>query len=88
MIDANGVATVTAVASTAGTASNASANAVVELTAAPSGVTSQATIVTMTGGVDEESDGELLARLLELIRRPPAGATNMTIGAGRWKWPV
>ncbi|BBF86268.1 phage FluMu protein gp47 [Aquitalea magnusonii] len=76
VIDANGVATVTAVASTVGTAGNASANAVVELTAAPSGVTSQATIVNMTGGVDEESDGELLARLLELIRRPPAGGNK------------
>lgn len=76
VIDVNGVATVTAVASTAGTAGNASANATVELTAAPSGVTSQATIVTMTGGVDEESDGELLARLLELIRRPPAGGNK------------
>lgn len=76
VIDANGVATVTAVASTAGTAGNATASAVVELTAAPSGVTSQATIVTMTGGVDEESDGELLARLLELIRRPPAGGNQ------------
>lgn len=76
VIDANGVATVTAVARTPGMAGNASANAVVELTAAPSGVNSQATIVTMTGGVDEESDSELLARLLELIRRPPAGGNK------------
>ena len=30
----------------------------------------------MTGGVDEETDGELLARLLELIRRPPAGGNR------------
>lgn len=76
MVAANGVATVTAIASNAGTAGNAQADAGVELTAAPAGVTSQAVIVLMTGGVDAESDGELLARLLELIRRPPAGGNR------------
>ena len=30
----------------------------------------------MRGGVDQEADSELLARLLELIRRPPAGGNR------------
>lgn len=76
VIDGTGIATVTAVANTAGTVGNAAANAALELTAAPSGVTSAASIVTMTGGVDEEDDAALLARLLELIRRPPAGGNR------------
>ncbi|UJB30315.1 baseplate J/gp47 family protein [Chromobacterium sp. Beijing] len=76
VIDGTGIATVTAVANTAGTVGNATANAALELTAAPSGVTSAASIVTMTGGVDEEDDAALLARLLELIRRPPAGGNR------------
>lgn len=76
VVDANGVATVTAIARNAGTVGNALADTGVELTAAPAGVTSQAVIVLMTGGVDAESDGELLARLLELIRQPPAGGNR------------
>lgn len=75
-LDANGTAVVTALASTAGTVGNAAANRVATLTAAPAGVSSQATVVSMTGGVDSESDGELLARLLDVIRRPPAGGNK------------
>ncbi|MCW3478801.1 baseplate J/gp47 family protein [Neisseriaceae bacterium JH1-16] len=75
-LDAAGSAIVNAVATVTGTTSNAPAGSLLELSAAPSGVASQATLVTMTGGVDEESDAELLARLLELIRRPPAGGNK------------
>ena len=75
-LDANGSAVVTAQANTAGTAGNAAANLAAALTAAPAGVSSQAIVVSMTGGVDVESDGELLARLLDLIRRPPAGGNK------------
>jgi len=76
VIDAAGSATVAALANLAGTAGNAQGNTPAELTAAPAGITSQVVMVSMTGGVDEESDGELLARLLELIRRPPAGGNK------------
>ncbi|MCG8993205.1 baseplate J/gp47 family protein [Laribacter hongkongensis] len=76
VIDPAGSATVAALANMAGTAGNAQANTPAELTAAPAGITSQVVMVSMTGGVDEESDGELLARLLELIRRPPAGGNK------------
>ena len=71
-----GQAVVAAQAGIPGVAGNADASTPLELTAAPPGVASQASIVTMTGGVDEETDGELLARLLELIRRPPAGGNR------------
>ncbi|ACO74972.1 Probable phage FluMu protein gp47 [Laribacter hongkongensis HLHK9] len=52
------------------------AGALVELASPPSGVSGQATLVSMVGGVNEEADSELLARLLELIRRPPAGGNR------------
>ncbi|KZE34188.1 baseplate J/gp47 family protein [Crenobacter luteus] len=76
VIGADGTATVTVVAATAGTAGNTPAGASVELSATPYGVSGQATLLAMSGGVDAESDAELLARLLELIRRPPAGGNR------------
>lgn len=76
VIGADGTAMVAALANSAGTAGNAETGTLVELTAAPSGVASQAVIVAMTGGVDRETDAELLLRLLELIRRPPAGGNK------------
>ena len=41
-------------------------------TAAP-GVDALATVVTLTGGTDAESDTELLARILQRIQQPPMG---------------
>ncbi|WP_024302214.1 baseplate J/gp47 family protein [Pseudogulbenkiania sp. MAI-1] len=76
VIDGSGVATVSATASTSGVIGNVAAGTVATLMAAPAGVSSQASVVTMLGGVDAESDAELLARLLELIRRPPAGGNK------------
>lgn len=76
VIGADGTLTVAAAAVVAGVAGNAAASTAVTLTTAPAGIASAATIVSMTGGVDEESDGELLARLLDLIRRPPAGGNQ------------
>lgn len=43
------------------------------LVSAPPGVSGSAEIETMTGGADAESDSDLLARLLALLRKPPAG---------------
>lgn len=75
-VGADGTLLVAAVANTAGEEGNADAGTVVTLTAAPSGVSSQATIVSMSGGTEAETDAELLARLLDLIRRPPAGGNK------------
>lgn len=46
-----------------------------QLMAAPPGVSSDA-VLQATGGTDAESDASLLARLLDLIRRPPAGGNQ------------
>ena len=53
----------------------------VTLLAAPSGVRSTARL-DLTGGTDMEADAELLARLLEYMRDPPAGGT--TADYRRW----
>ena len=76
MLDAAGVATVAIAANVAGTAANLPAGSQATLMAAPAGVSSQVLLASMSGGVEAESDAELLARLLELIRRPPAGGNR------------
>lgn len=43
--------------------------------AAPAGVATECRL-TVQGGTDRESDASLLARLLEIIRRPPAGGNR------------
>lgn len=43
---------------------------------APVGIQSDCTLLNITGGTDAESDASLLARLLEHIRRPPAGGNK------------
>ena len=57
---------------TLGVAGNAG-NAAGTLTVARSGVNSEVTEIELTDGVDDESIESLLARLLELLRNPPAG---------------
>ncbi|MFY3986056.1 baseplate J/gp47 family protein [Achromobacter xylosoxidans] len=59
-----------------GQAGNAADNTVVTLQAAPVGLEASTSLQSMRGGVDQEADSELLARLLELIRRPPAGGNR------------
>lgn len=44
--------------------------------AAPTGVSSDALVIRTTGGTDAETDAALLARLLNIIRRPPAGGNR------------
>lgn len=73
VIGAGGTADIAAQAALAGLAGNQAATTALTLSAAPAGVQSQATVVTMTGGTDIESDVELLVRLLVDIRLPPAG---------------
>lgn len=76
VIDSNGVAQVALMATEAGVAGNVDANVEATLMSAPSGVASKASVVDMTGGTQTETDAALLARLLELIRRPPAGGNK------------
>ena len=65
---------VSVAAVTAGSASNIK-SAAAQWMAAPAGVASECT-VNAVGGTDTESDASLLARLLEIIRRPPAGGNK------------
>lgn len=76
VIGAGGTVDIAAKAVLAGITGNLAATTALTLSAAPAGVQSQATIVTMTGGLDIESDAELLARLLFDIRMPSAGGAK------------
>jgi len=75
-IGADNLLKVTVAATTAGTDSNVPANTPATLTQAPSGISSKTVLLSMSGGTDIESDESLLARLLELIRQPPAGGNK------------
>ena len=75
-LDASGQATVDIRAGQPGPAGNQPANLQVDLMQAPPGVAGKALLLSMGGAVDVESDQALLERLLELIRRPPAGGNQ------------
>lgn len=75
-IGADGTGRIAAMALVAGVAGNAPAGTSGTLMAPPPGIATEVSVVTMTGGVDKETDAELLLRLLELIRRPPAGGNR------------
>ncbi|EOF5361583.1 baseplate J/gp47 family protein, partial [Salmonella enterica] len=68
--------TVRVQASLSGTAGNLSTPVTAELISAPAGINSRVTIQSLTGGTDGETDASLLERLLDLIRRPPAGGNK------------
>ena len=71
---AGGQAIVAAQAVAGGTAGNATAGVKLTLVAAIPGIVAQATLQTdFTGGADDETDPELLGRLLFEIQKPPAG---------------
>lgn len=72
-IGGDGTASVAAQASSKGSSTIATAGTALTLLAPGVGVNSAASIVSMVGGTNDETDEELLARLLEVIRRPPAG---------------
>lgn len=72
--DGKGSADATSLAS--GTAGNTSVSTTAMLTTTPDGFDSSVTVGLMSGGTDAETDAELLSRLLELIRRPPAGGNK------------
>jgi len=76
VIGSNGQADVAIAAVTAGTAGNLSAGTSLTWQAPPLGITGTATAGDLVGGTDAETDASLLARLLDLIRRPPAGGNK------------
>ena len=71
-----GTGTFAAEAVVAGIVGNADDDTPVTLQVSPAGLDSAAKLLSMRGGVSQESDGALLARLLDLIRRPPAGGNR------------
>lgn len=73
-IGASGIGRVRITALEAGAAANTREKAA-EMMAAPVGVSSDCT-VSAQGGTDGETDVSLLARLLEILRRPPAGGNK------------
>ncbi|OVZ94851.1 phage tail protein [Yersinia frederiksenii] len=75
-LDSAGNGTVAASFATAGTAGNTTAAASGTFTATPVGFDSTVIMGVMSGGTDAETDAELLARLLDIIRRPPAGGNK------------
>lgn len=72
-----GVLDVTAQAKSGGISGNIANNTVLTVQDPPAGCNSAATAKTVfTGGTDEESDADLLIRLLDIIRQPPAGGNS------------
>lgn len=76
VIDAGGYVDIATQAVIGGSAGNAAAGTAVTLNAAPAGVSVDAQLLSMQGGVERETHGQLLVRLLEVIRRPPAGGNR------------
>ncbi len=72
-IGGGGTVSLAAAASVAGTGGNAAATTPLTLSSAPPAVSSAATIGTMTGGAEIETDASLLDRLLDRIQLPPQG---------------
>lgn len=73
VVGVGGTVAIAAQAALAGVAGNQAPATSLTLTAAPSGVLSTASIGSMTGGSDAETDDSLLARLLFVLRNPPQG---------------
>jgi len=75
VIGADGTASVKSHAVEVGSVGNAPDTTPLTLQPALAGTTS-AYLISMQGGVNTETDAELLARLLDLIRHPPAGGNR------------
>lgn len=76
VIGAGGSVAVSVSAESAGTAGDLAAGQPLGFQSPPLGVAGDAVSAGITGGTEAESDANLLARLLELIRRPPAGGNK------------
>lgn len=75
-IGLDGKLTMTAQAATPGTGGNTAQVMSGTLSSTPDGVDTTVIIGIMRGGTDQESPEDLLARYLDLIRRPPAGGNK------------
>ena len=95
----SGATAVTIRATVAGEGGNLAAGEPLAIATAATGVDATATVVTLTGGTDAESDVDLLARILQRIQQPPMGgdqqdyvawtlevAASPAPGATRRKW--
>ncbi|EGG3068890.1 baseplate J/gp47 family protein [Salmonella enterica] len=71
-----GTADVPVTAVQSGVSGNLDTQVLAELVSAPMGINGRVVVKSLVGGTDEESDGELLERLLDIIRRPPAGGNR------------
>lgn len=71
-----GTADVPVTAVQSGVSGNLDTQVMAELVSAPMGINDRVVVKSLVGGTDEESDGELLDRLLDIIRRPPAGGNR------------
>jgi uncharacterized phage protein gp47/JayE len=76
IIDENGKAVIHAKSAQAGVNGNSQQTQSAQLASTPAGIDSTVIVGVMTGGTAQETDTELLARLLDLIRRPPAGGNK------------
>ncbi|TNI12694.1 baseplate J/gp47 family protein [Aeromonas veronii] len=72
--DGNGVAPVKSI--TAGAQTNTLKPLAATLVSPPDGINSAVTVAPLTGGTDKESNESLLARYLDILRRPPAGGNK------------
>lgn len=75
-IGAGGTAVAAIRAVATGVASNLVAGTALNLSGAASGIDASATVISLAGGGPVESDVDLLARLLDVIRNPPAGGNK------------
>lgn len=73
---ADGRATVPVKSTSTGSASNTASSVTAMLVSPPEGINSSAVLSPLTGGTDTETDASLLARYLEILRRPPAGGNK------------
>ncbi len=83
--DGTGVVPVRVV--TAGAAGNSTAEVSGTFATPPTGFDSTVTVGLLSGGTDAETDAALLDRLLDVIRRPPAGGNKYDYrrwALGRW----
>ncbi|WP_297572556.1 baseplate J/gp47 family protein [uncultured Deefgea sp.] len=76
LINGAGLATVSVSAVLAGEAGSMVAGQALTWQSPPLGVAGNATSNEITGGTDLEADDSMLARLLDLIQRPPAGGNQ------------
>lgn len=75
-IGADGTAVVPVKSTATGAATNTTTTVVGTLVSPPEGINSTVTINPLTGGTDAESDDSLLARYLDILRKPPAGGNK------------